>query len=131
MRCAFLRVRKGWPVSKVSFSSQEWCGHVWRQLIPRGGRVSGVYHSYFDGEEGIDDLELPADGVFEDALPVVVRDWNGSLVAPGESTTVPFLPSMLHARVSHTPLAWTKATISRASATESITVPAGRSRCRS
>jgi hypothetical protein len=26
MTSTFLRVREGWPVSKVSFSSQEWCG---------------------------------------------------------------------------------------------------------
>jgi hypothetical protein len=126
MTSTFLRVKEGWPVSKVSFSSQEWCGHVWHQLIPRDGQLSGIVHSYFDGEEGTDDLETPPDGVFEDALPVLVRDWKGSLVAPGETRTVPFLPSLLQVRMRHRPLAWTTATISRAPGTESITVPAGR-----
>jgi hypothetical protein len=126
MTSTFLGVGKGWPVSKVSFSSQEWCGHVWRQLIPRDGKLSSVHHSYFDGEEGRDDLELPEGGVFEDALPVLVRGWKGDLVAPGETTSVPFLPSVLQARMSHAPLAWTEATISRAASTESMTVPAGR-----
>lgn len=83
-------------------------------------------YSYFDGEERSDSLELPADGVFEDALPVLVRGWKGHLVAPGETADVPFLPSMLQARMRHAPLAWTQATISRAASTESITVPAGR-----
>jgi hypothetical protein len=126
MTSTFLRVREGWPVSKVSFSSQEWCGHVWQQLIPRGGEVSSIAHSYFEGEEGSEDLELPEGGVFEDALPVMVRDWKGSLVAPGKSREVPFLPSLMQARVKHQPLAWTTATIRRAAEIESITVPAGR-----
>lgn len=126
MTSTFLRTRTGWPVAKVSFSSQEWCGHVWQQLIPRSGKVAGVNHSYFDGEEGTDDLALPEGGVFEDALPVLVRDWKGPLVAPGESRAVPFLPSLMHARFSHTPLAWSQATISRAADTETIQVPAGR-----
>jgi hypothetical protein len=127
MTSTFLRVTRGWPVAKVSFSSQEWCGQVWHQIVPRDGRVGGVSHSYFDGEaDGADDLEMPAEGVFEDALPIVLRGWNGTYVAEGESRTVPFLPSLLHARLTHTPLEWTTARISRASETESISVPAGR-----
>src|SRR5260221_4765220 len=31
----FLRVAAGWPVAKVSFSSQEWCGDVYHQIVPR------------------------------------------------------------------------------------------------
>ena len=50
MTSTFLRVAAGWPVAKVSFSSQEWCGHVWHQLVPRGGRILGTLHSYFEGE---------------------------------------------------------------------------------
>ena len=60
MTSAFLRMAPGWPVAKVSFSSQEWCGHVWHQLVPRGGKLAGLFHSYFDGEaDGTDDLALP------------------------------------------------------------------------
>ena len=61
MTSTFLRVARGWPLAKVSFSSQEWCGHVWHQLVPRGGKLSGLFHSYFDGEaDGTDTLDLPA-----------------------------------------------------------------------
>jgi hypothetical protein len=126
MTSTFLRVAPGWPVAKVSFSSQEWCGHVWHQLVPRGGKLGGVFHSYFDGEaDGTDALEMPAGGVLEDALPILVRGWNGALLAPGESRTVPFLPSLLQARLAHRPLAWTKALLRRASATARVKVPAG------
>jgi hypothetical protein len=44
----FARVAAGWPVAKLSFSSQEWCGHVYHQLIPRNDRVAEVFHSYFE-----------------------------------------------------------------------------------
>lgn len=127
MTSSFLRVAPGWPVAKVSFSSQDWCGQVWHQLLPKGGRLAGAFHSYFDGEaDGTEDLELPAGGVFEDALPVLVRGWNGEVLKPGESRTVPFLPSLLWARLNHRPLEWTKATISRGAASRWVSVPAGR-----
>ncbi len=126
MTSTFLRVKKGWPVAKVSFSSQEWCGHVWHQLLPRGDRLEGVFHSYFDGEaDGQDKLDLPDGAVFEDALPIVLRGWRGEFLGAGESRSVPFLPSLLHARLLHAPLAWTTATVSRSETSTSLTVPAG------
>ncbi len=122
----FARVARGWPVAKVSFSSQEWCGHVYHQLVPRSGRVGGVFHSYFDGEaDGRDDLPLPEGGLFEDQLPILVRGWLGEYLEPGESRSVPFLPSLLSARLEHRPLAWGRATVSRAAQPVSVGVPAG------
>jgi hypothetical protein len=127
MTSTFLRVAAGWPVAKVSFSSQEWCGHVWHQLVPRTGRVGGVFHSYFDGEaDGTEDLELPKDGILEDALPVLLRSWNGAYLKPGERRSVAFLPSLLWARLNHRRLAWTKAEVTRAPSPRSLSVPAGR-----
>jgi hypothetical protein len=126
MTSTFLRVAAGWPVAKVSFSSQDWCGHVWHQIVPRSGKLAGLFHSYFDGEaDGQDALDLPAGGVFEDALPILVRGWNGVLLRPGESRRVPFLPSLLGSRLEHKPLVWTQATLSRAAATATLRTPAG------
>jgi len=123
----FARKARGWPLAKVSFSSQEWCGQVYHQLLPRDGRVRGVFHSYFDGEaDGTDDLPLPEGGVFEDALPILVRPWGGELLPPGGRRTVAFLPSLLRARLEHRRLVWGEATVSRAAATETVRVPAGR-----
>ncbi len=114
-------------MAKVSFSSQEWCGHVWHQVVPRDGKLRGLFHSYFDGEaDGTDDLAFPADGVLEDALPVLLRGWNGAYLKPGESKAVPFLPSLLWSRLNHKPLAWTTARIARAVAPRFVSVPAGR-----
>jgi hypothetical protein len=127
MTSTFARVSPGWPVAKVSFSSQEWCGHVYHQLLPRADRIAGLFHSYFDGEaDGKDDLALPKDGVFEDALPILLRGLGMSYLKPGETRTVPFLPSLLRARLEHHPLAWTHAKIARAAAETEIAVPAGK-----
>jgi hypothetical protein len=127
MTSTFLRVAAGWPVVKVSFSSQEWCGNVFHQLLPRGDRIAETRHSYFDGEaDRSSDLPLPAGGVFEDALPILVRGWNGELLQPGESRSVPFLPSLLRSRLMHRALAWTTARLSRSEKAASISVPAGR-----
>jgi hypothetical protein len=127
MTSTFLRVAAGWPLAKLSFSSQDWCGHVWHQLVPRAGRLGGVFHSYFDGEaDGTEDLELPNGGVLEDALPVLLRGWNGAYLEPGERRSVPFLPSLLWTRLNHRKLAWTRAEVSRSRTTRTQSVPAGR-----
>jgi hypothetical protein len=126
MTSTFARVAPGWPLAKLSFSSQEWCGHVYHQVLPRGGRLTGTFSSYFDGEaDGRDDLPLPQDGVFEDALPILLRGWNGEYLKPGESRSVPFLRSLLSARLEHKALGWARATIARAKAPARVTVPAG------
>ena len=126
MTSTFLRIAPGWPLAKISFSSQEWCGHVWHQLIPRGGRLAGLFHSYFDGEaDGSDSLDAPAGGVVEDALPILVRGWNGVFLKLGETRSVPFLPSLLAARLRHKPLAWTQAKLSRSASMSSVKTPAG------
>jgi hypothetical protein len=127
MTSVFARVLPGWPVAKVSFSSQEWCGHVYHQLLPRAEAVAGVSHSYFDGEaDGSETLPFPRDGVYEDALPILLRGWGMFYLKPGESRLVPFLPSLLAARLAHKPLAWGKAMVRRAPETSSLTAPAGR-----
>jgi hypothetical protein len=122
----FARVAAGWPVAKVSFSSQEWCGQVYHQLLPRKDRIEMVSHSYFDGEaDKAGNLPLPADGLFEDVLPIVLRGWQTSYLEPGQKRTVPLLPSLSRVRLLHRPLAWGKATISRAPEISTVRVPAG------
>ena len=126
MTSTFARVAPGWPIAKVSFSSQEWCGHVYHQLIPRAGGIGGLFHSYFDGEaDGKDDLSMPDGGVMEDAVPILVRGLTGEWQARGATRTVPFLPSLLRSRLEHHPLAWGQARVDRAAAPSRVTVPAG------
>jgi len=113
-------------VAKTSFSSQEWCGHVYQQWVRRGGELRGALHSYFEGEaDQTPTLPWRAGGVVEDALPVLVRGLRGELVAAGASRTVPFLPSSLRARLSHRPQAWGEATISRDAAPRKVKTALG------
>ena len=126
MTSVFARVAAGWPLAKISFSSQEWCGHVYHQLLPRGSRIEGVFHSYFDGEaDGTEDLPLRDAGWFEDLLPITFRSWLGAALEPGGSRTVPLLPSLLRVRLEHKPLAWTRATITRSATAAALRVKAG------
>lgn len=112
--------------TKVSFSSQEWCGHVYDQLIVDPSEARWTGHSYFDGEADREQsLALPAGAVFEDAMPLAGRDLGGLLVAPGEEREVAWLPSMYRHRFEHRPLAWTRATLSRSAKTREEAVPAG------
>jgi hypothetical protein len=127
MTSTFARVAPGWPVAKVSLSSQEWCGNTYHQLLPRGGRILGAFHSYFDGEaDGSEDLAQPAGGMLEDALPIILRGWQGDYLKPGETKAVPFLPSLFSARLEHRALAWGRAVIARAAAPSTLVAPAGR-----
>lgn len=127
MTSIFARVAPGWPLAKVSFSSQEWCGNTYHQILPRGDSVLGTYHSYFDGEaDGAEKLPLPAGGVFEDELPILLRGWGGAYLKPGEQRSVPILPSLLRSRLEHKPLKWGTAIISRALDETSVRAPAGR-----
>jgi hypothetical protein len=115
-----------WPLLKISFSSQEWCGNVYMQWLARGDKLIGTLHSYFDGEaDATPTLPLPRDGIVEDALPILVRGLRGDWLAPGQSRTLPFLPSTLRARLQHKPQAWGQATITRAPAMETVKTALG------
>jgi hypothetical protein len=118
-----------WPVMKTSFSAQEWCGHVYAQWLRRGAQLVGAAHSYFDGEaDAAPVLALPAGGVLEEALPILVRGLRGDWLAPGAARTVPLLPSLLRARFAHRPQAWTEAVVRRAA--DSVTVSSALGRVR-
>lgn len=112
--------------TKVSFSAQEWCGLVHHQLSFDDGKAREVLHSYFDGEADKQAvLDAPNGGLVEDVLLMWARGLAAPVLAPGASTTVPFLPSLTRARFAHVPLAWTKARIARAPGAKPVTVPAG------
>jgi hypothetical protein len=111
---------------KISFSAQEWCGMVYDELTMGPGAVRVVGHTYFDGDTRPPaTLKVPADLVYGDELPILVRGLKGDLVAPGASVTVPFLPSRMTDRFAHVAPKVGKATISRAAARADVTVPAG------
>ena len=52
MRSVFtpVKVKEHPQTLKVSTTSQDWCGHVYEQLLPSGDAMALSSHSYFEGE---------------------------------------------------------------------------------
>lgn len=115
----------GAPV-KISFSSQEWCGQTYQQLLFDSRSIRATSHSYFDGEaDQQNELSYPAEGLSEDQLLLWARGQTEPRLAPGEQRTVPLLTSLETARLEHVPVVWTRATLSRSAIRKQMTVPAG------
>ncbi len=110
---------------KLAFSSSEWCGQVYEELNAWGSKLSQRVSSYFEGESSERALEIPAGGVQEDALFILLRGLRGPFLQPGEKRSVPFLASPFYRRLAHRPAAWATATIERLVGAEAITVPGG------
>lgn len=117
---------------KVSFSSQEWCGQVYHQLLPGPRGVSSEIHSYFEAEGDARSLipypKPPAGGpgklFYEDEMPILVRELDGEFLKPGESRALSLVPSLWERRKRHTPLAILPATLAK-SAEQTLTTRAG------
>jgi hypothetical protein len=115
----------GAPV-KVSFSSQEWCGHVYQQALFRQSGVRLSLHSYFGGEADAEStLRAHPGGVSEDALLLWARGLAYPSVASGESATVPLLTGLQRSRLAHVEAEWEEVELSRGGGTRELTVPAG------
>ena len=121
-----VNARSAGLLTKASFSSQEWCGHVYSQLLFDPRRIRHTLHSYFDGEQDQHNaLPYPENGISEDALWFWARGFAAPKLEPGESARVPLLMSLQESRFTHRPVAWRAGTLSRSSATEEVSVPAG------
>lgn len=110
---------------KVSFSSAEWCGHVYEEQIVEAQKLERRVFSYFQGESGSDSLPYPEGGILEDQLFVLLRSLRGPFLEPGEEITLPFLPGPFVSRLSHVEPQWTSIHIKREQAPQSLSVPAG------
>jgi hypothetical protein len=100
-------------LTKVSSSSQEWCGQTYQQVLFDSSKVRYTLHSYFDNEADQNkDLPYPANGVSEDQLLLWARGMAWPFLQPGESISVPFLFGLRTTRQAHKPLAWGRAKLS-------------------
>ena len=122
MLSLFVRTRDFSPV-EVSFTSAEWCGHVYHKVRFDHDMVSEELRSYFEDESGTRRHEVPKDGVPEDALFILLRGLKGDYIDRGGSRDIKLLSGMLESRLRHRSLAWTTARITRSS--ETVEVPAG------
>jgi len=118
--------RPAGTATKVAFSSQEWCGQTYQQLLFDANGIRSSSHSYFDGEgDQQTALSYPAGGMSEDELLLWARGMAGPQVARGEQHEVELLVSLETARLEHVPVVWRKAVLERAAAPQKVTVPAG------
>lgn len=116
MTSVFISLKDRPLVSKLSFSGQEWCGHVYSQLLFDPKKIRLNSHSYFDGEaDQIAELENINDGLSEDALLLWARGFAEPILKPGETRTVDLLDSLKFSRLNHRELKWRKAKLSRKS----------------
>jgi hypothetical protein len=112
--------------TKIAFSSQEWCGGVWGQLLFDPASARWTLHSYFDGEaDQSKTLPVPADALSGDTILLWARGLAAPFVEAGERREVPFLRSIENARLLHKPVDVLRATLSREKSPERVTVPAG------
>jgi hypothetical protein len=87
---------------KISFSAQEWCGHVFQMLIPQRDQVELTLHSYFQNEgDQKRSLKLPANAAFEDNLPIWIRELYGEALELGQRRELSILPSSWFLRAAH------------------------------
>ncbi len=124
MTSIFARSDDFQPV-KVSFTSGEWCGHVYEELIVDPDKIDQRLFSYFENESTTRKLAGKRDGVVGDNLFILFRGLQGSYLRPGEKRTVPFLPGAFARRLQHRSLDWTTAEIQRLAETQAVEVPAG------
>ncbi|MEC9464485.1 MAG: hypothetical protein VX834_01795 [Myxococcota bacterium] len=116
---------KGAP-AKISFSSQEWCGHVYHQLLFDEDKAHETVHSYFDREaDQARTLSLPTNTVSLDTLWHWARGLAGPGLEAGESITVPALPTLLSARLNHHPVSLGRVTMTRGGKTQRVHLDAG------
>lgn len=120
------RGRSSGSPMKVSFSSQEWCGNAFHEILPDERTLRSTSYSYFDGEaDRAQTLVYPEGAVLEDALFHWARGLGAPRLTPGEGCDVQLLRSTEIVRLWHLPLAWEHARLSRGSSTSRVTTPAG------
>ncbi|MGD8413736.1 MAG: hypothetical protein PVF33_05865 [Candidatus Latescibacterota bacterium] len=111
---------------KVTFTSAEWCGNVYTELLFGSDEVRIRNESYFEDESGDRTIPKPGDLVSEDNLFILLRGLKGDYLKPGESVSVDYLPGVFFSRLSHKRMETTMGKISRRGDTETIEVPAGK-----
>lgn len=114
-------------LSKATWSSQEWCGNLFKEAVVEEGVVRVSSHSYFDGEGDQEVREVTPLGALasEDALMVWARGMAWPVLQSGQSLTVPALGALQGARFKKGPVRVGKLELSRSAQSRKIAVPAG------
>ena len=125
MTSVFVDPARGFAPVKVSFSGQEWCGHVFEEArfgqdAAGKGQTSVAVNSYFEGENAT--RTLPVNQT-EDALFIQLRGLMATALDT-QPKTIAALPSALMRRLRHVVAAPGAIAVSW-SQPRSVTVPAG------
>jgi len=110
---------------KLTFSSAEWCGHVFEDVDRRGDTLTVTTRSYFQGESGERKLETRPSGLVGEELFIRLRGLHKDPLAAGASRTLPFLAGSFERRLRHSSAVWGNLKITRVQELASVTVPAG------
>jgi hypothetical protein len=125
MVSAFVEIPTGLPL-KISFSRQEWCGHIYQQALFDAAKVRIVSHSYFDGEADQQvELPLAREAIAEDALLLVARGFAKPALAPGETKMVRMMTAFGTLKGKEGPAQFVGVKLSRSAKPVKVTVPAG------
>lgn len=110
---------------KISFTSAEWCGHVYEELNVRERGTPIEIKSYFEGESGQSSVALKPDGLIGDQLLVWIRGLRGHVLEAGETKSFPYLADAFERRLRHTKAEWGQIAITREAALVEVGVPFG------
>ena len=99
---------------RITFTAQEWCGHVFEEAHLRDGAVLGELFSYFErvGRRSWR-LDRPPEFVSEDNLLIRIRELRGPMMEEGESRNVMLLPGLWELRLRHRPRELVEAVLSK------------------
>lgn len=108
--------RERFAPAKISLTVQEWCGHVFREIFPKGNHLHSVAHSYFAGEgDRRETIRTEPMTLYEDALLIQLRELDGAF-AEGRNWEGFIVPTLWSGRKSHKPPRPVPATITRTEA---------------
>lgn len=94
---------------KISIVASEWCGNFYEQLLPDGKGAARTMHSYFAAEGDKQDyVAAPSSDLYEDSLPVLIREFEGEFMPVGQRREFAILPALWESRMTHKPLAYEK-----------------------
>lgn len=120
MTSVFVDPARDFAPVKVTFTGQEWCGHVFEEARFGEASTSVAVNSYFEGET--DTRTLPVSQA-EDALFIQLRGLMAAKLAV-QPASMTALPSAMMRRLRHAVAGPAKVDVTW-SAERSITVPAG------
>ncbi len=123
MTSAFVEPSRNFSPLEITFSMQEWCGHVFEQTH-FDDEATITVNSYFEGESSKTSIETGEDFLAEDALFVAIRDLASEKLRR-QDREVSMLPSANLRRMRHQPARLLKSALKWSDNPVKVTVPAG------